>query len=39
MDAQLLRKVEELTLYLLRLEEENKALRARVSALEANVKP
>ncbi len=34
MDARLLRKVEELTLYLLRLEEENKALRARMSALE-----
>jgi hypothetical protein len=34
MDARLLRKVEELTLYLLRMQAENEALRARVSALE-----
>lgn len=34
MNARLLRKVEELTLYLLQMEQQNAALRARVSALE-----
>jgi hypothetical protein len=39
MDAKLLEKVEELTLYLLELKEENDALKERVEALEKEAKP
>jgi hypothetical protein len=39
MNKKLLEKVEELTLYLIELKKENKALTQRVNALETNVKP
>ncbi|NML35618.1 hypothetical protein HHL17_00280 [Chitinophaga sp. G-6-1-13] len=38
MNSKLLRKVEELTLYLIQLDKENKELKAEVSAIKANMK-